>query len=444
MNVLKRMSLAGVVALGVILGGCSREPGTASFSPDGGRLVFPWAKPAGKTGLAVSNADGSGFHVLPHTSKAQLPSWSPDGRRILFFRSREEEAPGKKSQTEINSLWCFDTVLDRAVIVADRVEAESAWSPDGRSLAVLGERRGRESLVIYDVWSLRRRRRIWLPRRLTAMNIEWLPGQQPRLLVLGWRQGGSIPGPEGDLYLVQGDRFHRLTDSGDVTTFSWDRRGLLVYAREPIALSMDGEHIRRAAALWCSLDLRTGARKLLPLRMDLCHMLPGEREGWARMCIAGPTGQTALILYSSGGDGTAAGIYRVDPHLKQVVLLKRLLPVGAARQEPSSKATVVDSPPAGGLLLGMVWELAMPSWSADGRRLAVYEKGSARYQTKRGEVDCDVRRLELFDDNGARVIASDVPAARTSVPGPAKIPRPRLRAPHGVPGMPPIALRSEG
>lgn len=57
--------------------------GCPSWSPDGGRLVFPLG-----FDLVVMHADGSGRHVLhvrsPNGSGPQFPVWRPDGKQIAF------------------------------------------------------------------------------------------------------------------------------------------------------------------------------------------------------------------------------------------------------------------------------------------------------------------------------------------------------------------------
>jgi TolB protein len=72
----------------------TEEERAPTWSPDGKRILFACrrgdsAQPGGNPTfeLCVMNADGSGLRQLTHNAVPELtPSWSPDGRQILFHR----------------------------------------------------------------------------------------------------------------------------------------------------------------------------------------------------------------------------------------------------------------------------------------------------------------------------------------------------------------------
>jgi Tol biopolymer transport system component len=69
----------------------------ARWSPNGRWIAFSEAYPGdGTAALALVKPDGSGFRLLTSRAGATVsPSWSPDGRRLVFVRQqRDPQAPG--------------------------------------------------------------------------------------------------------------------------------------------------------------------------------------------------------------------------------------------------------------------------------------------------------------------------------------------------------------
>ncbi|CAN5665153.1 S9 family peptidase [soil metagenome] len=154
------------------------------WSPDGARLVFISNRPAAKstatpddqnsagsasTQLWTIAADGGeAVQLTNHPNGASSPAWAPDSRRIVFVADDDldAEAPNEAAVTMgmhadevvVNDLryradgrglikrfahiWAIDIATMQSVQLTDGdVQDNSpAWSPDGRSIAFLGDR----------------------------------------------------------------------------------------------------------------------------------------------------------------------------------------------------------------------------------------------------------------------------------------------------------------
>lgn len=77
------------------------------------------------------NADGSGQHRVPNTDVGEYPSWSPDGKRIVF-----------NSNLSGNHLMYIVDVDGSNVVDLSFVGEgwQVAWSPDGRSILFVSGR----------------------------------------------------------------------------------------------------------------------------------------------------------------------------------------------------------------------------------------------------------------------------------------------------------------
>src|SRR5215213_5569463 len=145
-----------------------------SWSPDGRQLVFQSAR-LGNTTLYIINADGTGERRLTRTGYGDdtHPSWSPDGRTILFDSSRD----GAFHLYTIR----LDGTGERRLTVRDTSGAlmfarPPSWSPDGRRIAFFSDREGNARLysVAVDGTDLRP-----LTTDSTSYELAWSPnGEQ--------------------------------------------------------------------------------------------------------------------------------------------------------------------------------------------------------------------------------------------------------------------------
>ena len=116
-----------------------QSAGTIAYdhAPDGSA---PWPV----TDIYSIRADGSNVKVLTHDGHSHSPSWSPDGRRILFIHDSAlrtkpayREAEGFESYHPVE-LYVMDADGGNRHLIRrlESVIFRAAWSPDGKTLAI--------------------------------------------------------------------------------------------------------------------------------------------------------------------------------------------------------------------------------------------------------------------------------------------------------------------
>ena len=199
-----------------------------SWSPDGKRIVF-FSNRDGHVHVIhgwptyeiyVMDADGGNQQNLTNDPKDdRSPSWSPDGKRIAFHSNRDKDNPGN---TDIYVMDADGGNLQKLTENPNEDEYPS-WSPDGKRVAFMSVREGRNhNIYVMDADGGN------LQKLTENLKNNWFPSWSPdgkRIAFASDRKGDLV---NFEIYVMDADggNQQRLTENRrDDWSPSWSPDG---------------------------------------------------------------------------------------------------------------------------------------------------------------------------------------------------------------------------
>ena len=116
----------------------------------GGQIAFASTR-AGVPQIYLINVDGTGLTLLTNMENGSCqPSWSPDGRQIVFISPCQARVDFYEPSYNASSLYLInaDGTGQRALTTIPGSDVDPAWAPDGKRIAFTSMRDGRKEIYV--------------------------------------------------------------------------------------------------------------------------------------------------------------------------------------------------------------------------------------------------------------------------------------------------------
>ena len=192
-----------------------------AWSPDGRSILFQSPREDGHTRIFLMNADGSNQRALTRNiGFCGVPVWSPDARRILFQCTDDVQRTTQGKPWQLFSLDVTAGAQPAPLVRSTANDQVPSFSPDGKQILFYSDRSGINRLYLMPAsggepsvlgnWTMPSRAASWAPDGKTivfASGADGVPaadfyltdssGRTPVLLGSTKSHGGAVFSPDG-------------------------------------------------------------------------------------------------------------------------------------------------------------------------------------------------------------------------------------------------------
>jgi TolB protein len=262
------------------------------------RIFFAHGAPS-KATIFISNADGGEEHsLLQSTSLDYNPSWSPDGRWIVFTSERNGSADLYRVKPDGSGL---EQLTDNPAY-----DDQAAFSPDSDRIVFVTTRANGHA----NLWTMDLRTRKATPLTSGADGGNFRPSWSPdgKWIAFSSDRGSTLPMGKGrwehlqiaDVYLIHpdGSGLKRLTEHGNFCgspKWSGDSKRVVAYCmsgEETLTYRIPPQTIKQGETRLVSIDIASG---------ETANVAAGPGVKMAPAFL--PSGEVAYIRKAAGAPG---------------------------------------------------------------------------------------------------------------------------------------------